>query len=363
MRFSAKKGRTPKTICTFWVIHFLSCALMTVTSIRSNKDQSTKFVPLSYDLLPDRYRCDYVGETDNGNTAEIRKNIVWTDGGGSRAYGNVHSEKTEEGLVICCPTGASERYAPAGEKVPWTSICAPKLVHLPFASNLTQFWTVWIAPMLPSLIELSVHVVVVVCANVSYLIPRPILQLVHGADNGETYKQGFLKSPAFRRICLYFLIMNFRGWVLFIFLNKFQDTAINLLGWALDQNISCWYQPYLRARQSSTHCYGKAYDFSDHFVLFFGHILPIVAFEALHIIYGTLSSNRSGGGPSIASVFSQIRKCAVIIFALYMHLITFMNAYKTAAFFHTPSEVLLGYALSLTIQLPLGYIILYKFES
>jgi hypothetical protein len=140
----------------------------------------------------------------------------------------------------------------------------------------------------------------------------------------------------------------------------------------------------------SKNCYGQDFDFSDHVVLFFGQILPVTLFEVLFCflvpLWGSSSSNTSNSplgrssssslsnstntkkrkGSSIGLMQFIPQSIRYVLFLLliggflYLNFITFIAVYHTAAYFHTATEVIVGYIVSLCIQLPLGYILLHR---
>jgi hypothetical protein len=200
-----------------------------------------------------------------------------------------------------------------------------------------------------------------------------------------------------RRFLLYFFIMNFRGWGLYIFLNNLQDALLVFSSSIQSPNLlsssdnTCWYQMYLiNPKHISKNCYGQDFDFSDHVVLFFGQILPVALFEVLFCFLvplwssssssntrnsplGRLSSSlsnstntkkRNGSSIGLMQFIPKSIRYALFLLLiggfLYLNFITFIAVYHTAAYFHTATEVIVGYIVSLCIQLPLGYILLHR---
>lgn len=204
-------------------------------------------------------------------------------------------------------------------------------------------------------------------------------------------------KASLRRLLLYFFIMNFRGWGLYIFLNNLQDALLVFSSSIYSPNLlsssdnTCWYQMYLiNPKHVSKKCYGQDFDFSDHVVLFFGQILPVTLFEVLFCFLVPLWSSTNtttfplGRSSSSLSHITNIKKkngssigfmqfiphaIRYILFLLliggflYLNFITFVAVYHTAAYFHTATEVIIGYMVSLCIQLPLGYILLHRHDA
>jgi hypothetical protein len=149
----------------------------------------------------------------------------------------------------------------------------------------------------------------------------------------------------FRRLCFYVFLMNFRGWALYVGLNKLEDHVVTRVP------TTCWYRDWLREGQSD--CYGRRFDFSDHVVLYFGQILPIALVEVLHALeqpYWTqprVAFRNHGSGQSAGFHWLPFSLVSALV---YLHFVTYLGAYKTSSFFHTGSEVFAGFLVSLLIQ-------------
>jgi len=110
-------------------------------------------------------------------------------------------------------------------------------------------------------------------------------------------------------------------------------------------------------------------DFSDHVVLYFAQIIPIALVEILHALFP-----RGGGPPyyqwwlsarlprqprtnTVSGYFNRFFHHVVpLILSLWMvnlYVVTFLGAFKTAAYFHTGPEVWVGFVISLLVQIPL----------
>merc|ERR1711933_98037 len=141
-------------------------------------------------------------------------------------------------------------------------------------------------------------------------------------------------KASFRRLCLYIGIMAFRVVILYVVFNMVEDFIIKP-----STESSCWYDQF---------CYGKSFDFSDHYVLYFAQYLPIALLEVIHSFefpFWKYSSSKYTLVPVL-----------LIGGTLYLYLITLWSAYKTAAYFHTPVEVIIGMIISMFVQLPLCYL-------
>jgi len=91
-------------------------------------------------------------------------------------------------------------------------------------------------------------------------------------------------------------------------------------------------------------CGGRGFDYSDHIVLYFAQILPIALMEVLH---STIVQ------PFWGSSCNPWIPLLLWMGLLYLYLINAIGALKTAIYFHTPLEVVVGYVISLLYQIPL----------
>jgi hypothetical protein len=164
------------------------------------------------------------------------------------------------------------------------------------------------------------------------------------------------------RLFLYICICYFRMYILYLFLNHLEDKTATL-SWGSTSSSSsiCWYQPYLQRSSSLSianiddynYCsHRRAFDFSDHIVLYYGQILPIATAETLSTIMTatmTSSHDRRQGWAVVVAVGS-------FLYLLYLHVIVNRAAYGTAAYFHTGTEVYVGYFIALVcVALPLAH--------
>jgi hypothetical protein len=165
------------------------------------------------------------------------------------------------------------------------------------------------------------------------------------------------------------MLMNFRGWVLYILLNKIEDHFVD---GSNSTNNACWYnvEGWLPHRSELEVCAGRPFDFSDHIVLYYAQILPIALFETLYItmespywnkVVATEPSIRQGQDLiSIRQIITNVLRWFVPMILLSMHIylqiITTFGAYKTTVYFHTPFEIVAGFIISMIISVPLCHI-------
>jgi len=303
----------------------------------------------------------------------------------AKAYVNVHSSSMEEPYaIICCPTATNT----STNTKYWSwimgsyevALCAGKPDNLPHGFRLTSIKSAWLLPLVPLILRLLITIY-----QRTGGVEKIGASSHHTDTNNNHIHHGWKMS--LRRFLLYFLIMSFRGWGLYILLNNVQDAVLVLLpSSALKQpssNDTCWYQEYLLyPKHVSKNCYGQHFDFSDHVVLFFGQILPVTLFEVLFCILVPLWSENKNNNNNESSLFDDstsnkkykgnnssssahflLRHISLLILIggfLYLNIITFIAVHHTAAYFHTAGEVIVGYIVSLFIQLPLGYILLHR---
>lgn len=312
-----------------------------------------------------------------------------------RAYVNVHSTTIEDELAaVCCKDydGGSD-FSP--DKQYHSNICHPRLPILgiplqrvPFAARMTRPIEAWIFPLLPILIRLIYQI--------SFLAFSAISRK-RDCRNGEKVLVQEDVSPAYctqsimttlRRLLFYVLLLNFRGWCLYIGANALEDYVI--LPWLTGSTVvstlrtnpmsdveheiysrtehSCWYRDVMKAHHKLatenndgySDCYGRSFDFSDHVVLFLAHYLPIFVMEMLIyqsfpfwkiIATDKVPTKRSWLGHFASN--GAIWNVFHVFLFLYMHLIICHTLKQTATYFHTPAETLVGYCISMIVQVPI----------
>jgi len=200
--------------------------------------------------------------------------------------------------------------------------CHPQPNYLIFASRLSQFPEAWLIPIGP-------------------LLLRGLLRLIQYLNGNLPVGESTLSSiPSFsttvRRLTLYFSVLLARGVILYSFFNFIEHLIVA----TPSSDEPCWYQSFLKNFQ--TPCTGKQFDFSDHVVLYFAQLVPVALSETLYCLQVPFWKKENKVMP------------AVLIGGLgYLYFITFLGAYKTTAYFHTPAEIFTGFAVSLLVQIPL----------
>lgn len=137
-------------------------------------------------------------------------------------------------------------------------------------------------------------------------------------------------STTLLRLLFYIVTLNFRGWVLYVGLNRIESFVV------VPVDEECWYGRLIQKHP----CHGRIFDFSDHTVLYMAQILPLPLMETLHSLAMPFGGNSRGSAVLMVSGL------------VYLYIITLLGEFKTAAYFHTGGEILAGYAISLSVQLP-----------
>jgi len=282
-----------------------------------------------------------------------------------KAFVNVHSLTIDEDLAAICCTGtdkSNKRISTIDDGWYQSHLCHPRLPvvgapiqQLPFAGRLSRILEAWLVPLLPILFHLIYQLVV----------PerKKVKTEVHSSQRSV--------RTTLRRLLFYILLLNLRGFVLYLGANAFEEHVVHQY-WmtAGDIENGCWYKETLKAHQKSEDCYGRLFDFSDHVVLFLANYLAIFVAEVL-IIYSqpfwddaattTTTTTTTGklqtkqGEPGcLFTICAMFNTIFVFLFA-YLHVIVCHALYQTTAYFHTAAEVFVGYVVSLIIQLPVIY--------
>eukprot|EP00550_Attheya_septentrionalis_P008592 CAMPEP_0198292826 /NCGR_PEP_ID=MMETSP1449-20131203/14182_1 /TAXON_ID=420275 /ORGANISM="Attheya septentrionalis, Strain CCMP2084" /LENGTH=356 /DNA_ID=CAMNT_0043992139 /DNA_START=101 /DNA_END=1174 /DNA_ORIENTATION=+ len=304
-----------------WGLQFITGALVMFHGMFVN-DGGRKYVPIEPSRIPEGYMT--------GSSCE-------------KAYVNVYASNLDEehALLYCSDDDMNNlRLWLPGDYD--THICSTS--NLLFANSLTGFPQAWLLPMIPFLLQLLVA-----------LLNKTSLELI--------LRRGLFK----------FVLMNIRGCILYLgfdFLQKAwhanrHGETTNLV------ETDCWYQDFLRPHQRDRVCYGQRFDFSDHVVLFYAQILPVLMLELLvwikqpPVSSASASSQRLNNSPDKVglemSIFQRYLVPALIVGSVvYLHMITYLNIHKTAAYYHTGPEMMVGYAISLCVQLPIGYLVCHR---
>ena len=135
------------------------------------------------------------------------------------------------------------------------------------------------------------------------------------------------------RLGFYFMTLVFRGFVLHKFLNGWEDQMIH-------PPDECWFRGLAKRARG---CHGLQFDFSDHTVLYLGSILPIPFMELVHGLLMPLFSNQT---------WLSIKSVILMSGMAYLYVIALGEEFKTAAYYHSRGEIVVGFLISLIVQLP-----------
>mmetsp|Transcript_38650 Transcript_38650/g.93072 ORF Transcript_38650/g.93072 Transcript_38650/m.93072 type:complete len:493 (-) Transcript_38650:1304-2782(-) len=397
----------------FYFLHSaLSLAVVVLGMMHNGGDR--KYIPVKpkelFNLISDHTSKASSGAIIGDGTAQQESC--------SKAYINVHSSAIEEEFAAICCSRSDWNSQFSNRKQYQSNLCHPQIPimglstqHMPFARRLTHLTEAWVLPLLPILIRILYQLLVLIyssftmnwnCQNQGGSpIQREATSLSKSRaslSSSSSSSPSFLTAvaqphisnhnliiPTLRRLLFYFLLLNFRGWGLYIGANALEDFII--LPWLTGNTVispmrtnsmsdeehdlryssnepDCWYKEILKAHHKSSmendgnyDCYGRPFDFSDHVVLFLAHYLPIFVMEMLlyysYPFWGITASEKSTSKRSRATgiMFDGFHFCLFF----YLHLIVFHALYQTAVYFHTRAEILVGYAVSLMLQLPVMY--------
>lgn len=303
----------------FWACHFMISILILCWGVIHNHD--TKYIPINLDALE-----DFGDATSRSNC--------------SKGFVNVFASSMEDpGALVCCSNddGSADNYLGTLED----GICNPPHWLFFISRRLARFPEAWLFPLFPLFVRLIVQ---------ALRRQRP------GAKSSSDHLSSKSNSNtqyrlALRRFYLYVGLIQFRGWILYLLFDKLEEWLVASAG------RDCWYEPLLHEDYNA--CQGQATDFSDHVVLYFAQILPIAFVEVLHSFAEpfwtcrTHLTTNSTGGPSSPFRISKAVPTILIVGTVYLYVVTFMGAYKTAVYFHTWREIMSGYSISLLVQVPL----------
>jgi hypothetical protein len=237
----------------------------------------------------------------------------------------------------------------------------------PLTNRLSKFPDAILLPILPLLLQIVVRLTTSAVVFAASVAGRSRRGPVSFSSSSYLAPSTTTTTYLLSRLFLYICICYFRMYILYLFLNYLEDNTTGL-SWGSStssSSSSCWYQPYLQRSTSSlslsiddsSYCsYRRAFDFSDHIVLYYGQILPIATAETLMTIMTAMTMtnyDRRRGGCSTSAVVLAVGS---FFYLLSLYAIVSRAGYGTAAYFHTGTEVYVGYLIGqLCITLPLAY--------
>jgi len=228
-----------------------------------------------------------------------------------KVYVNVLADdEQDDDAILCCDSKGEDDHP---------LLCGSLTSYLPLANRLTKFPDAWLLPLFPVLI-------------------RFLSDAIHRAARSTEFPT--FSRESLYRFALYIFILVLRGFVLYLGFNALEDAIVK------DAPDTCWHDSWL---SSSSTCRGYQFDYSDHIVLYFGQMLALPLVEVFQSVW----RDRFWGTSNKVCGTKMWYPKVLLVALLYLYLITLLNAYKTAAYFHTGLEVAIGYFISLIIQIPL----------
>lgn len=286
---TAFKFITSWRIVWVWICHFLVSIIMILLGCIQNRDDH-KYIPISISDLD--YKC-------------------------TKAYANVFASSiTESRALICCTLEVAD------------GICGSSSRHLPLVRRLARFPEAWLLPLFPLIVR-----------RVTRFATRRIQRQYASniANEKESKQNNEVDTFTKRRFYLYICLIQIRTWILYVVFDQFENLIVQPDG------DECWYKTHLRSHQHS--CSGKETDFSDHIVLVFAQILPIPLAETSFSFVVPFWNNNGYQGKVVPTILSTG--------LIYLYAISFLQIYRTSAYYHTRFEIFIGYLISLLVQIPL----------
>ncbi|KAL3798757.1 hypothetical protein ACHAWO_012001 [Cyclotella atomus] len=340
-----------------------------------------------------------------------------------KAYVDVHSLSIKDDIAFVCCT--KQGPYTLGAALPdlkqyQSKLCDPRVPYfnvsmqiLPFSKRLTRFPEAWILPLLPILIRLvyqlmsSIIILLKPVTQRSNRIKSPSIGSGLSSSSSSTVLEKVTLTTSgpsaigpntnatpqherirvtFQRALFYFILLNIRGWGLYIGANAIEDYAI--VPWLtgnkvisplrtdsvsdVEHNIQssnhdCWYEDVLKAHHRNemeskfySDCYGRPFDFSDHIVLFLAHYLPIFVMESIYCWMFPFWVSTQQQSRNLRWFTSRACNALCNLMFLYMHVIVLHATYQTTAYFHTSAEIIVGYIITWILQLPVFYLLCYE---
>jgi hypothetical protein len=303
-------------LVTFWICHFAASILIITWISLSQNGEDQKYVPADVNAL--------IGEDGTKGGSQCVK-----------AYADVYASSIDEtGALICCMSTDDN-----------DGICRSMPWYLYLVKRLARFPEVILIPLFPLLVR-GIYYLVTLCQQ------RGVV--VASSDSVEFKRQKEINTLTRRRLCLYIGLTQIRWWVLYLLFNAIEGQIVDVVTGGEDDD-GCWFDGLLRGGDHKS-CKGKAFDYSDHIVLYWAQILPIVLTEALYSFVAPFWRFDSRAPTrTTTKLLKTVRLVPTILIlgVIYIYIISFVGTYNTGAYYHTFPEVIVGYLISLLIQIPL----------
>jgi hypothetical protein len=323
-----------------WILHFVICSLMVVWGCLQNID-GRKYVPIqiSNNNIITANISDEM--TQRSESSDLSDNKCY------KGFVNVFADSIDDpgAVVYCCQ---NNNFLPSDSPV-GAGICQSPHWFVWLSQRLARFPEAWLLPLFPILLRFVV--VTLFHSNGNKRIKPSDSDA--GASSSSSSSSGYPSTSIQqrllrRRFYLYLFLIQIRGWVLYLLLDRLEDRWMTSSSSSSSTN-QCWYQPLIPNHYGS--CHGQASDFSDHMVLYCAQILPLALTEMLHSIAVPYWNDIRGNSSSSRNRI--IIPVILVTGVLYLYVLTCAGIMKTATFFHTWQEVVCGYLISMVIQVPL----------
>jgi hypothetical protein len=305
-------------LITFWIFHFAASILIIAWTGLSQSGEDHKYIPADVNAL--------IGEDGNKGSSQCRK-----------AYVDVYASSIDE--LICCMSANDD------DDDDDDGICRSMPWYLYLVKRLARFPEAILIPLFPLLVR-GIYYLVTLCQQ------RGVV--VASSDSVEFKRQKEINTLTRRRLCLYIGLTQIRWWVLYLLFNAIEGQIVDVVTGGEDDD-GCWFDGLLRGGDHKS-CKGKAFDYSDHIVLYWAQILPIVLTEALYSFVAPFWRFDSRAPTrTTTKLLKTVRLVPTILIlgVIYIYIISFVGTYNTGAYYHTFPEVIVGYLISLLIQIPL----------
>lgn len=357
-----RRRRRSSWLTLFWLCHFAVSFLIlywggtttstTTTRIQQNNQHDnhhTKYIPINVHALSQE-----VG-------VEAEERIATNTNNCSKGFVNVFALSMDDpGAWVCCRSGGGEGglLLSSSSSSLEDGICNPPHWLFFVSRRLARFPEAWLLPLFPLFVRLAFQALQRSYQQQQLQQASPTASHNITAAQQQQHQQ---QQSIFtrRRFYLYVGLIQFRGWILYLLFDKVEEwmVASTRMG-----RKDCWYEHLLHDNYQS--CQGQGMDFSDHVVLYFAQILPIALVEVLHSLvvdpFWKTDSNKNkitSSSLTLTAARTVRKEMLTPIFLvsgmLYLYIVTFMGAYKTAVYFHTWPEILRGYLVSMLVQVPL----------
>lgn len=273
----------------------------------------------------------------------------------SKLFVNVYeSSSIEKHEMICCDHShnISLLHALSSKSSEW--LCFMRAHSLPLSSSIKPSPISWVMPLIPAFLRLMIATL-------------GKLGLISTINCTNTIK------TTIQRIIFYVGMFLFRFVGLYLFLDKMEGLILASDAMQSPPFANCWYTSFLREEKRGEKCYGQEFDYSDHVVYFFAHIQTSMLFEFLFCFLVPIwpvnsrqpdyvsnkkitTTTKFSIGKIVPFYLKGVLQTVLSLVFLYLYGISLLEVHSTATYFHKTSESIIGYIISLFIQVPFALI-------